>query len=166
MSSNKYIKFKDSFMKSNFNSLTNSQLKILIVQIIPVNFIKSLDLDATKTLLNYIDEAELESIIDKSENDFKKKMIIVTSKKENLLKMVFSQNQLINIDQQIKLLNMQQQQAILNAVPEIQLRKFINEITTLRKNELIQNVLHLSKIQLFPILNTIENFEVSQIGIF
>ena len=166
MSSNKYIKFKDSFMKSNFHSLTNSQLKILIVQIIPVNFIKSLDLDATKTLLNYIDEAELESIIDKSENDFKKKMIIVSSKKENLLKMVFSQNQLINIDQQIKLLNMQQQQAILNAVPEIQLRKFINEITTLRKNELIQNVLHLSKIQLFPILNTIENFEVSQIGIF
>jgi hypothetical protein len=153
-------------MKSNFDSLTNSQLKILIVQIIPVNFIKSLDLDATKTLLNYIDEAELESIIDKSENDFKKKMIIVSSKKENLLKMVFSQNQLINIDQQIKLLNMQQQQAILNAVPEIQLRKFMNEITTLRKNELIQKVLHLSKIQLFPILNTIENFEVSQIGIF
>jgi hypothetical protein len=161
-----YTKFIDLFRKNGFDSLDNSQLKILIVQIIPVNFIKSLDLIATKTLLNYISEEDLKSIIDKSEKDLVKKKKIISSTKDELLKMVFSQDQLIKIDRQIKLLNIQQQQKILNNVPDIQLRSFLNNLTSLRKNELIQNVYNLSKIQLSPILKTIENFSDNQIGIF
>lgn len=166
MSSAKYEKFIESFRKNNFDSLNNNQLSILITQIIPVNFIKSLDLLETKTLLKYMTEKDLKSIFEKSERDFKKKMIITSSTKDKLLQMVLSQNQLVNIDQQIKLLPFQEQKILLNSVPDTQFRSFINAMNTIRKNELIENVLRLSKIRLQPILVTLEKYNENEIGIF
>ena len=103
-------------------------------------------------------EKDLKSIFEKSERDFKKKMIITSSTKDKLLQMVLSQNQLVNIDRQIKLLPFEEQKILLNTVPDTQFRSFINAMNTIRKNQLIENVLRLSKIRLQPILVTVEKY--------
>jgi DNA repair exonuclease SbcCD nuclease subunit len=166
MRESKYRFFFDLLRKGGFDSLTDNQLKILIVIIIPRNFIESLDLIATKTLLTYMNEKDLKSIIEKIEVDYKKKFLINSSNKDILLKMVLSQNQLININNQIRLLTLEDQQSILSEVPGIQLRVLINNLTKLRKNELLENVFNKSLVQLIPLLDTIETFRYSKIGIF